>query len=129
MTRAASFTVVAVLTMLSLAGSAGGGSSARAFRIIGLSHTHPGGTYSWVCAKIRKTSTRKATVTASGAGATYPGERYTRTLRFRGTRIVAFKIVSAGPYTIRVRQGTRSSSRSYTVPPPTSPAGGPFPCK
>jgi hypothetical protein len=116
--------------MLSLAGSAGGSASARPFRIIAMSYTHPGGpsSYSWVCAKIKKTTTKKATVTASGPGATYRGEKYTRTLRWKGTKIVAFKIVSGGPYTIRVRQGTRSTSKRYTVPPPTGPGKGPFPC-
>jgi hypothetical protein len=121
-----------MVAMLSLAGSAGGSASApRAFRIIGMSYTHPRGgpySYSWVCAKIKKTTTKKATVTASGPGATYRGEKYTRTLGWKGTKIVAFKIVSGGLYTIRVRQGTKSTSKRYTVPPPTGPGKGPFPC-
>ncbi len=123
--------LVAVVAILSLAGSAGGSGSAarsRSFQIIALSHSHPGGTYSWFCAKIRKTTKTKATVTASGPGATYPGERYKRTLRWKGTKIVAFKIVLASRYRIKVRQGTQSASKRYTVPPPTGPAGGPFPC-
>ena len=130
MSRAASFALVAVVAMLLLASSAGGSASARPFRIIAMSYTHPGGpsSYSWVCAKIKKTTTKKATVTASGPGATYRGEKYTRTLRWKGTKIVAFKIISGGLYTIRVRQGTRSASKRYAVPPPTGPGNGPFRC-
>jgi hypothetical protein len=97
-------------------------------RILGVSHTHPGGTYSWICAKVKKTTTSKATLRVSGAGATYPGQSYRKTLRWKGTKIISFKIVSAGPYTVTLRLGTRSSTRHYTVPPPTGPANGPFPC-
>jgi hypothetical protein len=127
-TRAASFALVAVVAMLSLAGSAGGsGSAARPFKIIAMSHTHPAGqTYSWVCAKITKTVAGRATVTATRGG---PGQLRPKTIRWKGTRIVAFKITTAGRYTIKVaRKGARTVSKSYTVPDPPDPANGLFPC-
>jgi hypothetical protein len=114
--------------MLSLAGSAGGSASAgRPFRIIAMSHTHPAGqTYSWVCARIKKTVAGTATVTAAHGG---PGQLQPKKIRWKGTRIVAFKITSAGRYTIKVaRRGARTVSKSYTVPDPPDPANGPFPC-
>ena len=121
--------LVAVVAALVLAASAGGSASVVSpARILGVSYTHPGGTYSWICAKVKKTTTSKATLKVSGAGATYPGESYKRTLRWKGTKIIKFKIVAAGPYTIRLRQGTMTSTKHYTVPPPSGPANGPFPC-
>ncbi len=128
MTRAASFALVAAVALLSLASSAGGTASARPFRIIAMSHTHPAGqAYSWVCARIKKTAAGTATVTATRGG---PGQLQPRKIRWKGTRIVAFKITSAGRYTIRVaRQGARTATKSYTVPEPPDPANGPFRCK
>ena len=128
MTRATSFTLVAVVAMLSLAGSAGGsGSAARPFKIIAMSHTHPAGqTYSWVCARINKTVAGTATVSAVRGGL---GQLRPKKIRWTGTKIVKFKINVAGRYTIKVaRQGTRTVSKSYTVPDPPDPANGPFPC-
>lgn len=129
MTRAASFGLVAVVAMLSLAGSAGGsGSAARSFRIIAMSHTHPAGQdYSLVCARIR-TKTRgakTAKVTARGDA----GVIGTRTIRAKRneTRLVAFKINMPGRYTFKLKQGANTSYKSYTVPAP-DPAIGPFPC-
>ena len=129
MTRAASFALVGVVAMLSLASSAGGtGSAVRPFRILAVSHTHPTGqSYSWVCARIRKNVAGTATVSAVRGG---PGQLRPRRIRWKGTRIVAFRITSPGLYTIKVaRRGARTVSKSYTVPDPTTgPANGPFPC-
>lgn len=92
-----------------------------------MSHTHlRGKSSSWVCAKIRKTVAGSATVTATHGG---PGQLRPKTIRWKGTRIVAFKITTAGQYTIKVaRRGARTVSKSYTVPDPPKPANGPFPC-
>lgn len=128
MTKAASIALVAVVAMLSLAGSAGSaGSVTRPFRIIAMSHTHPPGqSYSWVCARIKKNVAGRATVTAARGG---PGQLQPKVIRWKGTRIVAFKITSAGKYTIKIaKSGSRTVSRSYTVPNPPDPANGPFPC-
>jgi hypothetical protein len=118
--------------MLALAASAGGsGSSGSAVRITGMSHTHPAGsTFSWVCAKARKTGKKKATLTVTGAGAAYPGEKYTKTIASGGEKLIRFKIVAAGPFTFKARQGTKRASGMYTVPDPaTGPPNGSFPCK
>lgn len=129
MKKAACTALLAGLAALTLAASAlGTESAARPFRIVGTSHSHPEGkTFSYVCVKVKKTTTRKATVTVTGAGAAYPGERYTRTIRGRGTKLVVFRIVAPGPFTFRVKQGTKKATASYTVPAP-DPPNGPFRC-
>lgn len=126
MTRAASFGLVAVVAMLSLAGSAGSSeSAARPFRIIAMSHTHPTGqSYSWVCAKIGKTTSMKAKVTARNDHSVIG----TKTIRGKRTRIVRFRITAPGKHTFKVAQGTKTAHKSYVVPPPPDPAIGPFPC-
>ena len=129
MKRAAFTVLLAGIAALTLAAPAvGTESAARPFRIVGTSHSHPTGkTFSLVCVKVKKTTIGKATVTLTGAGAAYPGERYSRTIRGRGTKLVVFRIVAPGPFTFKVKQGRRSRTANYTVPAP-DPANGPFPC-
>ena len=129
------FVLVATSALaLALAGGADTTSStAMSVKFAGKSHLHPAGqTYSWVCAKVAGTAGAKARVTLSGPGASYPGEKYTKTKRFRkaGTKLFSFKIVLPGRYTFELLDlaSNATTTARYRVPKPPKPAQGKFPC-